>query len=284
MKKLYQITSIFFPSLGILGLFLLLSTANFAQISQTINFPDIPVKGYGETSFTLNATASSGLAVTYLSSNTAVATISGNKVTIKTTTGYAYISAFQNGNSTYTAATSVPQLLIVVPKATLTITADNKAMTVGESMPALTYTITDFKNGETSSALTGMPLFQALGSSLAEGLYPIVINRGTMSASNYELMMVDGQLTVNSRNSSEVLNEKASVLHIYPNPASDSFVVLNAANENLMIVDLTGKIVLKSRCLENTFRQDISTLTSGMYTVKIINNNNIIPTKLLVQR
>ncbi|MEI8086468.1 MAG: hypothetical protein WCG93_09670, partial [Paludibacter sp.] len=84
----------FNPPLGVGGLFFLLflSLSTFAQTPQTITFPEISLKGYGDVTYTLNATASSGLAVTYLSSNTAVATVSGSTVTIKTT-GFAVISA-----------------------------------------------------------------------------------------------------------------------------------------------------------------------------------------------
>lgn len=80
--------------------------------NQSISFPAIPVKLHTDADFDLNATASSGLAVTYTSSNPAVATISGNKVHI-VASGSTVITASQAGNSNYNAAASVTQDLTV---------------------------------------------------------------------------------------------------------------------------------------------------------------------------
>jgi hypothetical protein len=74
------------------------------------SFTAIPSKTVGD-SFTLSATASSGLAVTYVSSNTSVATIAGNVVTI-VGPGPVTITASQAGNSSYTPATSVQQQFV----------------------------------------------------------------------------------------------------------------------------------------------------------------------------
>jgi hypothetical protein len=167
-----------------------------AQTVQNINFPDIPVKGYGDTTFTLNATASSG-AVTYTSSNTAVATVSGSVVTIKGV-GYSFISAYEMGTGTNPSAAPVAQLLVVCPKATLTVKADDKTISLGDANPTLTYTTTGFKNSQTSSVISGTPALSSTVNNLVVGTYPIVINRSTMTATNYEFMMEDGILSVNT--------------------------------------------------------------------------------------
>ncbi|NDB96579.1 MAG: LamG domain-containing protein, partial [Verrucomicrobia bacterium] len=65
-----------------------------------------------EGSFTLNATASSGLAVSYTSSNTNVATVSGSTVTLRSA-GTSTITASQAGNSNWNVAANVPQTLTV---------------------------------------------------------------------------------------------------------------------------------------------------------------------------
>ncbi len=66
----------------------------------------------GNAPFTLTATATSGLPVSYVSSNPAVATISGTTVTL-VGAGTAVITASQGGDANYNAATSVPQTLTV---------------------------------------------------------------------------------------------------------------------------------------------------------------------------
>ncbi len=259
------------------------SVSTFSQTPQTITFPDIPVKGYGDTSFSLNASAISGLAVTYVSSNTTVATVSGTTVTIKTT-GNSFISAYQAGNGTYSAAIPVPQLLVVCPKATLTVTADNKSITSGTANPTLTYTTTGFKNSQTSAVITGTPAFQSLATNPAVGTYPIVINRGTMAAANYEFMMVDGTFTISSGTATPIVNAEDSVLKIYPNPASNSVSILNLSNESFVILDLTGKMVMSDRCTSDEFKIDTSGLAPGMYILRSTKNNLRISTKLLIKK
>ncbi len=82
------------------------------QGAQTISFPSIPSKLEGDLPFALNAVASSGLPVSYVSSNEAVATVSGNIVTVLSK-GTTKISASQPGNADYLAAADVSQTLSV---------------------------------------------------------------------------------------------------------------------------------------------------------------------------
>ncbi|PJJ08402.1 putative secreted protein (Por secretion system target) [Flavobacterium sp. 1] len=79
---------------------------------QTISFASIGAKSISDADFDAGATTSSGLPVTYSSSNTAVATIVDNKIHI-TGAGSAVITASQVGNDIYNAATSVTQQLTV---------------------------------------------------------------------------------------------------------------------------------------------------------------------------
>ena len=52
------------------------------KANQTITFETLTAKKVGDASFDLMATTSSGLPITFTSSNPSVATISGNTVTI----------------------------------------------------------------------------------------------------------------------------------------------------------------------------------------------------------
>ena len=90
------------------------------KVNQTITFNTLAAKAFGDANFNLPATASSSLAVTYASSNTAVATISGNIVTV-VGVGTSTITASQAGNINYNAAADVTQIL-TVNKANQTIT------------------------------------------------------------------------------------------------------------------------------------------------------------------
>ena len=79
---------------------------------QLITFNAVPSKTYGELPFALNGTSTSNLEVTYLSSNTNVATISGNTVTI-VGAGTTTITAMQAGNENYNPAAEVARELVV---------------------------------------------------------------------------------------------------------------------------------------------------------------------------
>ncbi len=84
------------------------------KAAQTITFGSLPIKEVGSNPFSLSATASSGLDVSYTSSNTSVATVNAsNEVTI-IGTGTTTITASQSGNANYLAASDVEQSLTVV--------------------------------------------------------------------------------------------------------------------------------------------------------------------------
>ena len=91
------------------------------KFDQTITFAALPNKQLNDAPFVLTATASSGLTVSYASSNTAVATVSGATVTI-VAAGTTTITASQAGDVSFNAATPVPQNLVVDAKQNQTIT------------------------------------------------------------------------------------------------------------------------------------------------------------------
>jgi len=80
--------------------------------SQTIDFGVLPAKNIGAADFAPGAVASSGLAVSYSSSNPAVATIVNNQIHI-TGSGVTTITASQTGDDTYSPAPVVNQTLTV---------------------------------------------------------------------------------------------------------------------------------------------------------------------------
>jgi photosystem II stability/assembly factor-like uncharacterized protein len=82
------------------------------ELDQTITFNALTAKTFGDAAFSLTATSTSGLAVTYSSSNTAVATISGSTVTV-IGAGTTNITANQAGNVQYKVAPAVVQVLTV---------------------------------------------------------------------------------------------------------------------------------------------------------------------------
>ncbi|MEJ6622023.1 MAG: hypothetical protein QNL93_08760, partial [Opitutae bacterium] len=80
---------------------------------QSITFPPLVDKALGDDSFPLLAVATSGLPITYISSNPSVATIVGNLVTINGK-GSTTITAMQLGDDRYHPANPVSRVLTVI--------------------------------------------------------------------------------------------------------------------------------------------------------------------------
>ena len=76
--------------------------------NQTITFGALSNQTLGAPPFAVSATASSGLAVSFASTTTAVCTVSGSTVTL-VAKGTCTIKATQPGNANWTAATPVNQ-------------------------------------------------------------------------------------------------------------------------------------------------------------------------------
>ena len=98
--------------------------------------------------------------------------------------------------TTYNAAT------FTVSKATsLRFVADDKSRDYGDANPALTYTVTGFRNGDTSAVLGGAPSLTTTANQLTPaGTATISIGTGTLTASNYTVNLpvnfTNGTLTI----------------------------------------------------------------------------------------
>jgi hypothetical protein len=89
--------------------------AEAIKTAQSISFSSLSAKTIGDASFQISASASSGLPVTFTSSNLAVATISGGTVTV-VGAGTTQIIARQAGNATISAAPPASRVLVVSKK------------------------------------------------------------------------------------------------------------------------------------------------------------------------
>jgi gliding motility-associated-like protein len=160
--------------------------------AQTITFPVIPDKIYGDPPFTLSATSSSGLGIAYSSSNLTIATINSNIVTIRTA-GTLEITARQAGNVTYAPAKYIR--VLTINKADLTFTAENKTRPYFDPNPVFSYLISGFVAGEDQTVLNVLP---AIGTSAVQnspvGDYPITFSGG--NDNNYNFIFIPGVLTI----------------------------------------------------------------------------------------
>ena len=83
--------------------------------------------------------------------------------------------------------------------AQLKVTPRSVTVPYGEAIPALTYSITGFVNGDAPSVVTGAPTESTSavkGSPI--GTYPILLSQGTLGAPNYSFDLSQGTLTITS--------------------------------------------------------------------------------------
>jgi len=166
-------------------------TLTITANAQTITFPSLPTSVvYGAGPYTLSATASSGLTVTY--TFTGPATLTGSTLAI-TGAGTVTVTASQTGNNIYAAATPITQT-ITVAKAPLSVVVNNQSMLAGATVPTLTGTFTGVVNSDNITvtyATTGT-------SSSPAGTYPItatLVDPGGRLV-NYTVTNTAGTLTI----------------------------------------------------------------------------------------
>jgi len=112
---------------------------------QSITFPMLEKKKIGDASFPLNAITSSGLPISYVSSNTDVAVILEGDIHILSA-GTSLITASQSGNNEYAAASDAIRRLTVIEEDTLTV---NLALTGTATQSSTNY------DGKASRAIDG---------------------------------------------------------------------------------------------------------------------------------
>jgi len=151
---------------------------------------------YGDGSIDASATATSGLLVTYESSNPQVATVAANGTATILSAGTSTITASQAGNSNNMAATPV-SFTLTVQKKLLTITANNwnKVYDGLASNTGNDVTYTGFATGEGKQQLTGTLSYSgtAIG---AKNVGSYFISPNGYSSENYAITYQDGSLTI----------------------------------------------------------------------------------------
>src|SRR5439155_9121729 len=113
-----------------------------AKANQTITFGALSGKTFGDADFSVSATASSGLTVSFTAGGTDQCTVTGTSVHL-TGAGSCTITAHQAGNGNYNAATDVPQ--------TFAIAKANQTITFGV-LSGKTFGDADFSVGATASS------------------------------------------------------------------------------------------------------------------------------------
>jgi uncharacterized repeat protein (TIGR03803 family) len=154
---------------------------------QQINFNYLSPMAFSDTTITLPATSTGGLTISYSSSNTSVATVSGNAVTLKSP-GLSNITASQAGNGSYDAAVNIVQPLYVVGLCVVRYdNSEYKNMIVWEK--PVTTRITSFKIYKEFGSGNYIPV-----TTIPYNIYSAVIDSSSdpdTHADRYKLSVVD---------------------------------------------------------------------------------------------
>lgn len=162
---------------------------------QSVSLSSIPTMTYGDNAYTLPAKTTQGLTLVWTSSNTSVATISGNTLTIKGA-GNATITTTQAGNATYAPFSKTYTL--TVNKSVLTVKANDCSKKEGEANPTFTLSYSGFKYNDNESSLTQRPTASTTATTNSPaGTYTITVSGG--ASNNYTFNYVNGTLTILSK-------------------------------------------------------------------------------------
>lgn len=104
---------------------------------------------------------------------------------------------------------------------------------------------------------------------LGEPIVKLMTNTGTQISSGYHNQLNLQALSVED-------NDINAFIKIYPNPTSDYLIISkpNVEDASINIYNELGQILLKYNVSLQENRIDISELSSGIYIVKIKNNNS----------
>jgi hypothetical protein len=161
---------------------------------QSIAFPAPGPATYGNAPVSLEATASSGLAVTYSVAPGQPCSINGATAVVLAA-GSCVISANQTGDASHAEADSVQATLLIAP-APLTATAANASMPYGGTLPMPSIGYSGFIGSESAANLPAQPAATTTATASSHvGSYAISI-AGPAVDGNYAITYVTGTLTV----------------------------------------------------------------------------------------
>ncbi|MCF8381847.1 MAG: T9SS type A sorting domain-containing protein [Bacteroidales bacterium] len=252
----------------------LLAEQTTLKADQTISFDELEAKTYGDADFDLTATASSDLAVTYVSSNTEVASVLGNIVTI-VGQGTTDITASQSGNTGFNPAPDVIRVLSVKKKV-LSITGSfgvadkefdgNTVATITENNLTLLSVINndavELTNPEAKFAQT------EVGENIVVSLTGASLTGADMS--NYILTLENSPTTTASITFAvNVKDAGSTAINVYPNPFSEAITIVGSTSvSKIKLIDLTGKILIQ-KSINGYGSINTSQLKSGVYFLSI---------------
>lgn len=246
--------------------------------NQTISLTKISDKNLTDPAFDAVASASSNLVVG-LSLDYGPATLSGKRITLKSTAGRVKVTAFQDGNSNFYAIAKADSFCVNPAKPTISVMKkkDNNGDEYWEYTSSTVTGNVWYRDGVILESLKGFQVVQIVSGSKFN--VQVVTTDGcasTLSEARQDIALAkplatDPDLTAN--------------VTVSPNPSSDEIKIVTPKNikiESATMSSLSGSQVLeKQGDKSNSMTIDIRNLTHGMYLLQIKTNEGVIGKKVV---
>jgi hypothetical protein len=221
-------------------------TLTVSKGDQSITFNAIPVKYLGDADFSPGASASSGLQISYTSSNTSVATIVGGLIHL-VGAGTSQITASQPGSELYNAATDVAQTLTVSMPLSKTLSLSSVFLQGLYDVGGMMRQANDESGAHWPAGVAdhiSVELHSASGySTIIYTASDIILNtNGTATVSIPSEFGGQYYITIRHRNSIETTT--ASPVSFSGFNISQSFALLTSAFENNLGVSFDGRFLI----------------------------------------
>lgn len=222
---------------------------------------------YGAPAFRAEATNNSagGGDVTYTSSNTDVAAVASNGLVTIKNAGATTITATAAAVTDKYAKTEISYTL-VIKRASLTITANDHAITYGQAPANGGYTASGFAKGENDNVLDGTAVYACTYQQFGKaGEYTISVSG--LTAKNYDITFVPGKLTVH----------QAADYTITLGKLEQSIAGLGPVSVSITPQDSTARFTVEYR-INGAWTTELPT-EAGSYRVRAIlaASDNLIP-------
>jgi hypothetical protein len=195
-------------------------TLTVSKAAQTITFGAFPNQNLSAGVYTLSASASSGLGVSFTTSDSSIASVSGNVATL-VAGGTVQITANQGGNSIYAAATPVTQNLTIIDD-----TLQTQTITWTQNLSSLTFGLADINMTATTNS--NLPITY----SITSGVGVIDINGTKLKILGAGNAVVTASQNGNGQWAAASTVDKSIVV-------SKSNQVIVGANNNTTLLNLT---------------------------------------------
>ncbi|MEM9859464.1 MAG: MBG domain-containing protein [Bacteroidota bacterium] len=241
-------------------------TSGVNKQNQVISFEPLPDVEYGNSDLLLNASSSSGLTVSYESSNPEVANISDNTL-IVLQAGMSQIIARQEGNDQFFPAPSEAQQLNVT-KAMLTVMVEDTERRFGAPNPDFELNYDGFVNNDDITVIDVLPTAStSADAGSPPSTYDITIDGG--QDNNYSFKYVSGTLTVLEEPVTSTHKSITDALKVFPNPTKNSVYLQHSGNVRAIeLFDLLGNRLFINKAIGKTVI-NLDIYDPGIYLLKI---------------